>query len=200
MNSKIFTLLIALLVLDIFCYSPNISLCHPHMYIENLNTVVFNEKGLDGFRIKWIFDEMFTAAILNDYDKDKNSQFSPDEENLLYNKVFNNLKEVQYFCDIEIEGKPFVVDVVKDFHAEVKDNKLIYNFFVPCPVSASSTQKKIIICIYDETCFVDIYLQDKNLHLENADKYDYEYTINENYDKNFLAPKELTLFFKEKSK
>ena len=167
------------------------------MYIEHFNAVVFNEKGLDGFRIKWLFDEMFTATILNDYDKDNNTHFNLDEEKLVYNRVFENLKEAHYFCDIEIEGDQFVVEFVKDFHADVQDNKLVFTFFVPCPLFASNVRKKVVMCVYDKTCFVDIYMQDKNLHFENADKYEFNYTIKENYDKSFLAPKEVALFFAE---
>jgi len=54
-------------------------LSHPHVFIVQRIEVVFDDKGLAGFRIEWKFDEMFSSMIAGDYDKNQNKYLEPDE-------------------------------------------------------------------------------------------------------------------------
>jgi len=59
-------LVLAAFVLFIF---PSMSFSHPHVFIYNSIKVVFDEKGLAGFELKWVFDDMFSNMIINDFDQ-----------------------------------------------------------------------------------------------------------------------------------
>ena len=48
---------------------------HPHVFIHNSVTIVFDENGLAGFKVDWVFDEMFSNMIIHDYDQNKNKKF-----------------------------------------------------------------------------------------------------------------------------
>ena len=52
---------------------------HPHVFIDNSISIVFDEHGLAGFGIEWAFDEMFSAMIIHNYDRNKNGKFEAGE-------------------------------------------------------------------------------------------------------------------------
>jgi ABC-type uncharacterized transport system substrate-binding protein len=41
---------------------------HPHVYVDARVDVVFDDKGLAGFKVTWVFDEMFSNMIAYDFD------------------------------------------------------------------------------------------------------------------------------------
>ena len=45
------------------------------MFIDSWVTVVFDEKGLEGFKIRWVFDEMFSSMMIMDFDTSQNGRF-----------------------------------------------------------------------------------------------------------------------------
>jgi len=47
---------------------PGNALSHPHVFIYNSIKVVFDKKGLVGFRVKWVFDEMFSNMLIYDFE------------------------------------------------------------------------------------------------------------------------------------
>ena len=55
---------------------------HPHVFIRNTLTFVFDENGLKGIEQRWVFDEMFSAGIIFDYDTDANGSFDPVETSI----------------------------------------------------------------------------------------------------------------------
>jgi ABC-type uncharacterized transport system substrate-binding protein len=153
---KNYLLLIAAFFL-IVCFSHN-GFSHPHVFVDGEVTVVFDDKGLAGFRQRWIFDEMFSNTIISSYDKDKNHILDIDEIGKIKKGAFNNLSHYGYFSHVLIDGKKFDVKYVAEFLAAVHNNRLIYTFFVPCHVSAVAQYKNIIFALFDKEYYTDLTL------------------------------------------
>lgn len=132
---------------------------HPHMFIESHVSIEFDEKGLAGFRMKWILDEMSGASFIMDYDANQDGQFSPRETAILKKEAFDNLKEYNYMSHVAIDGRAFEVEWVKDFSALIEDNKLVYHFFIPCHVTAIEQNKRIQMAVYDDAFFIDFAIE-----------------------------------------
>ena len=49
---------------------------HPHVFVNNKMTVVFDGGMLQGISFTWTFDEMFSNMILADYDPKHTGQFN----------------------------------------------------------------------------------------------------------------------------
>ena len=126
---------------------------HPHVFIENKITIIFDQKGLAGIRVKWVFDEFFSTMIACDYDKNHNSNLENSEIALIKNEAFTNLANFAYFTFIKINGKPFQVKYTRDFTAILSSGKLTYEFLIPCHVMASVNLKEITISQYDPTYY-----------------------------------------------
>ena len=178
------------------------SLPHPHVFIYNSINVVFDEKGLAGFRVKWVFDEMFSNMIINDFDKNRNRRFEPQELERIKNGTFSNLKNFDYFTHIKITGRIFKVKFVKDFSADIKDNALVYQFFIPCHVRAASSFKEIKISIYDITFYCSVFLTKDPVGFENDSPFEHRHQIGRNKKDTYyyeqVYPEEITLRFRLK--
>jgi ABC-type nickel/cobalt efflux system permease component RcnA len=53
----------AVLLLFLLC-APFRLHSHPHIFINCRLTIVFDENGLAGFELSWVFDRMFSAAVV----------------------------------------------------------------------------------------------------------------------------------------
>jgi ABC-type uncharacterized transport system substrate-binding protein len=155
-------------VLIIVCLLLSISgtaMAHPHVFIDNYPQLEFDGSGFAGIRVAWVFDEMFSASMVLDYD-DGDGRFSSKETAAIKAEAFDNLKNYGYFFHLRIAGKPFPVEFVSDFSAELKDGHLIYRFLVPCHVPAAASAKKITLSVIDDSNFVAIMTKKSDVSLQ----------------------------------
>ena len=131
--------------------APPATYSHPHVFVVNKITIVFDDQGFSGIRVKWSFDEFFSSMIAGDYDKNRNKKLEKQEITIIKKEAFSYLANFDYFTFIKVDGKPFKVKWVKDFKAALSDGKLTYEFFIPCHVKATSAFKEITIAQYDPT-------------------------------------------------
>jgi ABC-type uncharacterized transport system substrate-binding protein len=68
------SLLFAAFLLFLF---PQTSFPHPHAFIDNKLTMVFDDEGFAGIRVEWVFDEFFSSMVASDYDKNHNNKLVP---------------------------------------------------------------------------------------------------------------------------
>lgn len=139
---------------------PQISFSHPHAFIDNRLTVIFDNDGFAGIHVEWVFDEFFSNMITGDYDRNNNRILESSEVIAIKNEAFDNLANFDYFTAIRIGEKPFKVKYVRDFSAILRDDTLIYHFFIPCHVKASPAFKEIVVSQYDPTYYTDMSLDE----------------------------------------
>ena len=172
----------ALVLLSII---PRYSAAHPHVFIKNTLTFVFDGKGLKGIEQRWVFDEMFSAGIIFDYDTDLSGSFEPAEIAVIKREVFSNLKNYSFFSLITIDSKPFDVAYISEFTASIEDGALVYTFFIPCHVTATSTAKELRISIFDESYYTDIKTLPDDARIENPSRFACELKHARNNDISF---------------
>lgn len=156
---KLFSILVSLAAAGLF-FSPLPAIAHPHVFIAQNTRIVFDDKGLAGFRVSWAFDEMFSSLIAADFDADQNGKLDKKEVRVIREKAFGYIAEHNYYIHVDIDGKPFAVKYVTEFNAFLKGGKLHYDFFVPCHVRATAHPKKIKLSPYDPAYYSSIYFPD----------------------------------------
>jgi len=142
--------------LIVISFPPFFLVAHPHVFIDNRVSVLFNEKGLAGFKHEWTFDEMFSSTIIQEFDLNADGKFDEKEIKDVEKGAFSNLKEYNYFVNITINGKQFKIQEIKDFYAEIDSGVMVYEFFLPCEATATLGSKEVKIAVYDPTYFVQI--------------------------------------------
>ena len=105
--------------------SPSNSFSHPHVFVYSSIKIVFDEKVLTGFKVKWAFVDMFSNMIINDFDKNKNGSFETSEIEAIKNEAFSNLKQLNFTvivsaCQKSRSQGPYHVRVVRNNYGIVK--------------------------------------------------------------------------------
>ncbi len=140
---------------------------HPHMFIDSEVTAVFEEQQLKGFWIEWKFDQMFTASIRMDYDRNRDGQFNDQEAGLIEQNAFANLRNYHYFITITRGNESYQVEQVESFDAWLENDRLGYKFFVPFSIPVTGAEEKVKLVIFDDTFFCDIaYVDEKPVSIE----------------------------------
>ncbi len=143
---------------------------HPHVFIEYWTDVIFKNGKLAGIRVNWFFDEFFSAMVIRQNDKNKNKKFEPAEIKIVKKRAFDNLKNFGYFTYLRVNRRierPKWVDI---FSARIKQNRLIYSFFVPINAKIKSTQQKLRIKYNDPTIYVAFSPHKNPVRIKNAAK------------------------------
>lgn len=178
-NLKIsFLVLFVFIVSQAFLLPLSKSKAHPHVFITQRLTAVFDDNGLAGIKVHWLFDDMFASMIAESHDTNRNGQLEPDEVQVVKEKAFSYISEDNYFVFIKIDNKPFEVKFIKDFNAILNDKSIVYEFFIPCHVAATEDSKKVSISTYDPTYYTSIFFaKDNPVSLKSADNYELKANI-----------------------
>ena len=180
-----------------------VAVAHPHAFASSAVDVVFDEKGVAGFRVRWLFDEMFSSMILMDFDQDGDRKLNAAEIEGLKKGAFDNLRKFSWFTHIRVDGKPFAVKFVTDFSARVHKDKLIYQFFVPCHVAGRATPRNIAFSLYDKEYYCAILYIKNPVAYENDAGFAVEHRLETNrsaaYYYDMVYPEEILLRFKREN-
>jgi ABC-type uncharacterized transport system substrate-binding protein len=92
------------------------ALAHPHAWISVRTTVFVNEKGeATALREHWLFDKMYSAYAIEDFNPNKNGKFDAKDLIPLAKENLSNLKEYGYFTVFENgDGKAVGFKELKD--------------------------------------------------------------------------------------
>ncbi len=176
-------ILCGMLLLAWFCTNPSPLRAHPHIFIVQRLKAVFDAEGLAGIAVRWKFDDMFSAMIAEDHDRNKNARLEPDEVKTIEKMAFSYISEYGYFIHITIDNRPFRVKFIKNFKAILEKDRLVYEFFAPCHVRATQNVKKIKVSTYDPTYYSAIFFGKYNpVSLAHAEPFQVKTAIREDLD------------------
>ena len=159
------------------------AVAHPHVFIVQRLNVVFDDKGLSGIRVRWKFDDMFASMIAEDHDVNRNGKLEAEEVAVVREKAFSYIKEYGYFSFIVIEKKPFQVKYIKDFNAILENKGLVYEFLIPCHVTATNRKKKITMASYDPSYYSAIFFDENEpVSLTHSDGFEVATSVGKDPD------------------
>ncbi|WP_147819862.1 DUF1007 family protein [Salidesulfovibrio onnuriiensis] len=150
---------------------------HPHVFVDASPTMVINEHGLAGIREHWLFDDMFTSAILSDIGVDPTTVNTESGQSIIRDGAFAYLKNFDYFTAVHLDGKPVPIPEATDFAASItEDNRLVYDFFLPLDIPVSGAEKLRIV-LYDKEYYTDILLKEDEISFEVDGQISVSHTI-----------------------
>ncbi|MBD8556405.1 DUF1007 family protein [Rhizobium sp. CFBP 8762] len=131
-------------LLPALLYAPLSALAHPHIFAEARLEVMAGENGaISELRDVWRFDEMFSASVLMDFDKNANTKLDPEELAEVSKTVLESLEEYNYYTSITQDGKNIPVLKPDTIHVDFQDGRLLMFFSVkpsqPMPIKGRMT-------------------------------------------------------------
>ncbi|WP_319583037.1 DUF1007 family protein [uncultured Pseudodesulfovibrio sp.] len=165
MRISLTTWLPAALLLAALCLpGPNRAEAHPHVYVDVSLTFHVDEKGLSSVHQTWLFDEIFTRAIMGELGLDATALTTPEGQAAVRDGAFAYLANYHYFTLIETSGKRVPV-TVSNFRAGLDNNRFVYDFDVPLalPVDRLSDFR---MAVFDKEYYTDM------IYAENGIRFD----------------------------
>ncbi len=105
------------------------ALAHPHIFAEARLEIVSDDSAtVTELRNVWRFDDLFSASVLLDFDKNSNGTLDPDELAEVGQTVLDSLAEYNYYTTISDNGKQVKVAKPSEITADFKDNQLLLIF------------------------------------------------------------------------
>ncbi|MGQ0677321.1 MAG: DUF1007 family protein [Rhodospirillales bacterium] len=129
---------------------------HPHVWIDNTATFVFQQGRIGAIRLRWMFDEIFSASIIQQFDKNKDGKFDAAELKELEKGAFANLSTYSYFTYVTVDDKPVPTVRVLGFTAGIEKNQLVYEFTVPLDAPVDPLRQGFSFSVYDLEYFVEL--------------------------------------------
>ncbi|MGV1872764.1 DUF1007 family protein [Agrobacterium rosae] len=126
------------------CLAPFSAMAHPHIFAEARMEII---EGADGtiaeVRNIWRFDEMFSASVVLDYDKNSDAKLDKDELAEIGATVHESLAEFSYYTFVTMNGKPVDLGKPDTIHVDYKDGQVLMFFSMkpqkPLPVKGTLT-------------------------------------------------------------
>jgi ABC-type uncharacterized transport system substrate-binding protein len=144
---------------------------HPHVFIKHSMTLIFGTDDIVGVRMRWTFDEMYSSMIKSDYTKSKDGRLTREDVRTIERENFSNLANFGFFLDIKINGRPLKVTSVKDFDAQYKANRMIFEFTVPLATETRQSPDLIELDAFDPEYFVEFTIADADpVTIEHGDR------------------------------
>ena len=193
--------LLVCLLLELFLLPVPYSDAHPHVFVANRFQVVFDDSGLAGIRVKWVFDRYFSQMIADEFDLDKDGALDAGEIASIEEHAFSNLESSAYFTFIQIDAKPFVIQWVRDFKASLNKGVLNYEFLIPCHVKATEAFKEIRVSPYDPSYYtLVLFAQTDAVTLIQSDGFETDFRVAKNMQESYydgqVNPYEMALRFR----
>jgi ABC-type uncharacterized transport system substrate-binding protein len=133
---------------------------HPHVWINAVATLLFEDRMLVGVRHHWEFDEMFGSYVIEEHDTNKDGALDRAEIDSIQANAFSNLRDYDYFTHVRIDGAEVPLTQVTNFTAHMENGVLIYEFTMPLPRPVDPSASHFAAGIYDPEYYVEVLLDE----------------------------------------
>lgn len=147
--------------------SPARGVAHPHVYVDTSLTFDVNETELVSMHEKWLFDEIFSKAIMADLGLTAEILSAEEGQAKIRNGAFAYLSNYGYFTFIENDGQRIPVTAPEGFRASYAEGRLTYDFTVPINLPLDM-MKDFRAAVFDKDYYSDILLVKEALTFQGA--------------------------------
>jgi ABC-type uncharacterized transport system substrate-binding protein len=143
---------------------------HPHVWIETHVTLHFDSaQRLTAVVEEWVFDDLYTAFVVNDLKKKKDGSVPSSELQPLANQNVADLKEWGYFTVFKADGIRQTLGPATEPRMSYDKSRLTLEFTLPLPKPLDLHGADIAFSIFDPTFYIEIVPSKANpVVFENA--------------------------------
>jgi ABC-type uncharacterized transport system substrate-binding protein len=132
---------------------------HAHVFIQSTVEIVFAGKQVTGLKLRWAFDELFSAGMLNDFDTNRDRSFDTSEVDAIQDMSLASMKEFNYFTHLWVNG-----ELRQEFAAATLDvtavgGVVVYEWTLSLAEPANPSRDRIEISIFDDSYYCDVVLR-----------------------------------------
>jgi len=177
------TLRKTLLASSFTALSPIAAYAHPHVFVDANIEIVRNDKGeFTELRHVWRFDELFSATIILDFDKNGDDKLNKVELKEVTDTIHKSISEFDFFTAIRIAGKPVDFYEPDELKAYFKDDQMIMLLEVEPSKPQDLTSEPVRISISDTSFYVAFDYTVESISVSGNDKGCTASVVHPNFD------------------
>lgn len=131
---------------------------HPHVFIDNTVSFVFDGDKITGFRENWVFDDVFSDELLGEFDVNHDKSFDAAESKKVGETVLPNVKQFHYFTYVWVDKKDLGEIPPTEFTATAAKGIVTFDFLVKLPKPIDPKTESIALEVYDHEFYVEVDL------------------------------------------
>lgn len=133
---------------------------HPHVFITNVATFLFEGNKVVALRLQWTFDQFYGEMLARDFDRNRNKTLEPDEVKEIEAKAFSNLSKFNFFTALRVNGEKVTFKEASLFNATLGEKGLRYLFTLALPQPVDPAEKPVHLSVYDDAYYIEILLDE----------------------------------------
>ena len=90
---------------------------HPHVFIDYGVALLLGGDRIDGVRVTWTFDDLFSGFVLQEFDRDRNGTLSAAEIRQIEEKHLAEFRRARFFTAVSVNGQEVTPGAARDFTA-----------------------------------------------------------------------------------
>lgn len=134
------------------------ALAHPHVWIVARSGFRIEADRLVAVEVTLRFDELLSASLVADFDRDRDGRFDAAETARLERETFAGLAELDWLSRLRIAGRPARLAPPSSFRAELEGGLVVYRFERRLEAPAEPRAGPIALTIADPSWYVDVVL------------------------------------------
>ena len=135
---------------------PAAARAHPHVLIDSHIVFLFEAGKIVALQMGWKFDPVYSSALVQDFDADKNGLLSPAEVAAMEKDAFQDTRKFQYFTVLSVGGKAVEWPPATGFQVMAVKDSLLYAFRLTLPRPVDPRAARITVSTVEETFYSDI--------------------------------------------
>lgn len=131
---------------------------HPHVWIVAQSAYRFEGDRVVAVEVVLRFDELLSASLVADYDRDRNGRFDAAETARVEREAFAGLAELDWLSRLRVGGRPVRLHPPSGFVAELRSGVVTYRFERRLVAPVDPWAASLALTVADPSWYVDVVL------------------------------------------
>ncbi len=166
-NTKKYLIIIVLMIASVLL------LAHPHIFVSIDSRIVFTDTDLEKIHFKWVFDDMTSFGILEEFDKNSDDNIDGEELQETQSVFVENQSDKNFYVHLFINDSLRTINKIDNFSTYFDGMYMNYEFDVMLNIPLNALNQDVRLLLYDEDNYVKIMLhKDKAVEVVKPDTAD----------------------------
>ncbi|MEN3792243.1 DUF1007 family protein [Fulvimarina sp. MAC3] len=136
-------------------FAPATASAHPHVFVTTSVQFVGDGKGdLTAIRTGWVFDELFSASLLMDFDENADGRLDESELKTIAGTVLGSARDYDFFTFLKQGRASLALSPPDLFHAVMQNGHLVIMTEMRPKHHVALTDGPLTLSIYDPSYYV----------------------------------------------
>ena len=152
---------------------------HPHVFVDAKIKVMFDNAGFSAVKNHWVYDEIYSSAMMSSGDADGDGKISESENKWFCETILGPLKEFNYYNYVQSGSVFLKAQGLPNFKASFKNGRLILDFDVkftsPADPSGGADYTMLVIAVADPSNYIQVTADMENADVDGPESFDIEF-------------------------